>query len=126
MGYYRYPEGSKSHQVDEAVHELIAACRADKGVVPRALSDKEIVRRVLLAIVNEAALLLAEGVAERATDVDVVLVNGYGFPRWEGGPVFWARDRGSAALQEDMGWLADLSGPGFVAGDLRYLLPTEN
>jgi 3-hydroxyacyl-CoA dehydrogenase len=125
-GYYRYPEGSKGPQVDEAVHALIAQARADKGVVPRDLGDDEIVRRVLLAIVNEAALLLAEGVAERATDVDVVLVNGYGFPRWEGGPVFWARERGAAALQDDMLWLAGLCGPGFVAGDLRHLLTTEN
>jgi len=125
-GYYRYPEGSQGPQVDEAVHELVAQCRAEKGVVPRHLSDEEIVRRVLLTIVNEAALLVAEGVAERATDVDVVLVNGYGFPRWEGGPVFWARERGAAALKEDMGWLAQLCGPGFVAGDMRYLLATEN
>lgn len=124
-GYYRYPEGSQGPQVDEAVHQLIASCRAEKGVAPRHLGDDEIVRRVLLAIVNEAALLLAEGVAERATDVDVVLVNGYGFPRWEGGPVFWARERGAAALQDDMGWLAGLCGPGFVAGDMRHLLTTE-
>ncbi|MBT9549976.1 MAG: enoyl-CoA hydratase/isomerase family protein [Hydrogenophaga sp.] len=125
-GYYRYPEGSKGPQVDEAVHRLIEQCRTDKGVLARDLSDDEIVRRALLAIVNEAAQLLAEGVAERATDVDVVLVNGYGFPRWEGGPVFWARERGAAALQDDMLWLAGLSGPGFVAGDMRHLLTTEN
>ena len=53
----------------------------------------EIQRRALLAMVNEAALLLAEGVASRASDIDVVLVQGYGFPRWEGGPVFWARQQ---------------------------------
>ena len=85
-------------QVDEAVHALIAQCRADKGITPRPFADEEIVRRALLALVNEAALLLAEGVAERATDVDVVLANGYGFPRWEGGPVFRARERGEPAL----------------------------
>ncbi len=124
-GYYSYPEGSKGPQVDKAVHDLIAQCRADKGLTPRTISDEEIVRRVLLAIVNEAALLMGEGVAERATDVDVVLVNGFGFPRWEGGPVFWARDRGAAALQGDMAWLAELCGPGFVAGDLRHLIEHE-
>jgi 3-hydroxyacyl-CoA dehydrogenase len=128
-GYYRYTEGAKGPQVDEAVHRVIEQCRAEALTVPRHLGDEEIVRRALLAIVNEAALLLAEGVAERASDVDVVLVNGYGFPRWEGGPVFWARERGAKELQQDLAWLARLSGPGFVAArpdDLHHLLATEN
>jgi 3-hydroxyacyl-CoA dehydrogenase len=120
-GYYRYGEGGKAH-VDEAVHEVIARARADKGIVTRTLGDDEIVRRAMLALVNEAALLLAEGVAEHATDVDVALVNGYGFPRWEGGPVFWARERGEAALGTDLDWLARCSGPGFVRGDVRHVL----
>ena len=88
-------------------------------------ADAEIQRRALLALVNEAALLLAEGVAERATDVDVVLVNGYGFPRWEGGPVFWARERGAGALQADLDELAAVSGAGFVRGEVRHLLEEE-
>ena len=121
-GYYAYPAGSTAPQVDDAVHALIAQCRAEKGVEPRDITDGEIVRRALLALVNEAAQLLAEGVAERATDLDVVLANGYGFPRWEGGPVFWARERGEQALQADLDELAVQSGPGFVrAASLRPL-----
>ncbi len=58
-------------------------------------------------------------------DGDVVLVNGYGFPPWEGGPVLWARRRGEQRLQADLDWLADLSGPGFVRGDLRHVLTEE-
>jgi 3-hydroxyacyl-CoA dehydrogenase len=80
----------------------------------------------MLAMVNEAALLIGEGVAERATDVDVVLVAGYGFPRWEGGPVFWARERGYDALQQDLDWLAERSGPGFLRGDVRHLLERQS
>lgn len=121
-GYYRYAEGASRPQVDPLVTELIAQARSDKGIAPRVLGAEEIQRRVMLTLVNEAALLLAEGVAERATDVDVVLVNGYGFPRWEGGPVFWARERGAAALQADLDELAALSGPGFVRGDPQHLL----
>ena len=124
-GYYRYPEGASRPQVDPAVAELIAKARSDKGITPRELGAEEIQRRVMLALVNEAALLLAEGVAERATDVDVVLVNGYGFPRWEGGPVFWARERGAAALQADLDMLAEVSGPGFIRGDVQYLLEVK-
>jgi 3-hydroxyacyl-CoA dehydrogenase len=121
-GYYRYDPAAKGRQVDPAVPALIVESRARKGLVARLLDDEEIRRRALLAIVNEAALLLAEGVAERATDVDVVLVNGYGFPKWEGGPVFWARERGAEALQVDLEWLAERSGSGFKQGDVRYLL----
>lgn len=101
---------------------MIAQARADKGIVARHLAEEEICRRAILSLVNEAALLLAEGVAERATDVDVALVNGHGFPRWEGGPVFWARERGEAALSGDLDWLARCSGPGFVRGDVRQVL----
>jgi 3-hydroxyacyl-CoA dehydrogenase len=122
-GYYAYPAGAGSPQADDAVHALIERCRTEKGIVARKLSNDEIVRRAVLAMANEAALLLGEGVAERATDVDVVLVNGYGYPRWEGGPVFWARHRGEAALRADLDELAAFSGPGFVrATELGRLL----
>jgi len=121
-GYYAYPPAAKGPQVDPAVQVLIERCRADKGITARPFDDAEIVRRAMLAIVNEAALLLAEGVAERATDVDVALVNGYGFPRWEGGPVFWAREQGEAALSAGVDELARCSGPGFVRGALRHVL----
>ncbi len=121
-GYYRYEEGNRRPQVDDAVHALVEACRKDKGIMPRALEAQEIVRRALLAMINEAARLLDEGVAMRATDIDVALVNGYGFPRWEGGVVFWARERGATTLEADLDELARLSGPGFIRGDLRSLL----
>ncbi len=118
-GYYRYEDasGKSKGQVDARVHELIRSASADKGIVRRTLGTDEIQRRALLAMVNEAALVLAEGVAQTAGDVDVVLLNGYGFPRAQGGPVTWARHRGLSALQADLAWLAQVSGPGFVPGD---------
>lgn len=121
-GYYRYPQGG-TPEVDPAVHTVIEQVRAEKGIVPRAVADEEIVRRALLALANEAALLLAEGVAAHATDVDLALVNGYGFPRWEGGVVFWAQARGEAALRDDFQWLAAVSGPGMRQGDPTFLMP---
>ena len=123
-GYYLYSDGSGKArgQVDTGVHDLIASASAEKRIERRSLSADEIQRRALLAMVNEAALVVAEGVAQEAGDVDVVLLNGYGFPRSEGGPVTWARKRGARALQADLEWLAQRSGPGFVPGDPRHLL----
>lgn len=123
-GYYLYKDetGKSRGQVDAGVHDLITSASADKGIMRRPLGVDEIQRRALLAMVNEAALVLAKGVAQRASDVDVVLLNGYGFPRAEGGPVTWARHRGAEALQADLVWLAQVSGPGFVPGDPRHVL----
>lgn len=122
-GYYRYDGATREarRQPDPAVRELIESASRAKGIARRVFTDEEIRRRAMLAMVNEAALLLAEGVAQRATDVDVVLVHGYGFPPWEGGPVFWARERGEAELDRDLDWLAGVSGPGFVRGAIHYL-----
>ncbi|HUG25434.1 3-hydroxyacyl-CoA dehydrogenase [Piscinibacter sp.] len=123
-GYYLYDAGGgKSvRQPDPQVQRIIESASVAKDIARRSFSDDEIQRRALLAMVNEAALLLGEGVAQRASDVDVVLVNGYGFPRWEGGPVFWARDRGQEALQSDLDGLAEVGGSGFIRGDLRHVL----
>jgi len=115
-GYYRYERPGAPRQHDPEVERLIAAVRAAQGIAPRVLDAGEITRRALLAMVNEAALLLREGVAQRASDIDVVLVNGYGFPKWEGGAVFWARERGAGTLAQDLQWLAEVSGAGFVSG----------
>jgi 3-hydroxyacyl-CoA dehydrogenase len=121
-GYYYYEASDPARQVDPAVQALIERIRSAQGIVARALGDEEIARRALLSMVNEAALLLQERVAQRADDIDVVLVNGYGFPKWEGGPVFWARERGRPALEQDLDWLAGLSGPGFVRASSLELL----
>lgn len=121
-GYYSYPDGKRSAATDEAVRGIIEQASVQRGIERRSLSDAEIQRRALLAMVNEAARLLAEGVASRATDIDVVMAQGYGFPRWEGGPVFWARQQGMAALQAAMDELAHVSGGEFVRGDLAVLM----
>jgi 3-hydroxyacyl-CoA dehydrogenase len=121
-GYYSYPDGKRTAATDDAVRGIIEQASIQRGTERRALSDAEIQRRALLTMVNEAARLLAEGVASRATDIDVVMAQGYGFPRWEGGPVFWARQQGMAALQAAMDELAHVSGGGFVRGDLAVLM----
>jgi 3-hydroxyacyl-CoA dehydrogenase len=61
-----------------------------KGITRRAFTDQEIVERCLFPLVNEGAKILEEGIAQRSSDIDVVWLYGYGFPRWRGGPMFWA------------------------------------
>ncbi|MBF5095620.1 3-hydroxyacyl-CoA dehydrogenase [Azospirillum sp. INR13] len=112
-GYYRYPPGAKRGEPDPEVTALIEAASAAKGITRAAVSDEEIVTRVLLTMVNEAACLLSEGVATRPSDIDLVLVNGYGFPAWEGGPLFWAGRQDPAWLRAELARLGGLGGSGF-------------
>jgi 3-hydroxyacyl-CoA dehydrogenase len=121
-GYYTYSDGKQSRTTDATVREIIEQASRERGIARRALSASEITRRALLAMVNEAALLFAEGVASRASDIDVVLVQGYGFPRWEGGPVFWARQQDRAQLEQDLRNMAEQSGFGYKLADLTPLL----
>ncbi len=80
MGWYRYESGRRDAIPDPAVDALIADYRAEIGVAPRSIDDAEIVGRCILALVNEGARILEEGIALRASDIDVVYVAGYGFP----------------------------------------------
>jgi 3-hydroxyacyl-CoA dehydrogenase len=93
-GWYRYTPGVRDPQADPVVDELIAAYRAAQGATPRKVSDEEIVQRCVYALVNEGARILEEGIAVRASDIDLVYLNGYGFPRHRGGPMCHANEVG--------------------------------
>jgi len=69
---------------------MLAKHRAEKGITPRQISDEEIVGRLILALANEGAYILEEGIASRASDIDMVYLTGYGFPVYRGGPMFYA------------------------------------
>nr|MCU0911941.1 3-hydroxyacyl-CoA dehydrogenase [Paracoccaceae bacterium] len=101
-GYYRYPEGSREGVSDPEVAAVVEAERAAKGIVPRRIGADEIRRRCLAAMANEGARLVEEGVALRPSDVDVVMMNGYGFPRVLGGPMQWADETGLLLLRDDL------------------------
>jgi 3-hydroxyacyl-CoA dehydrogenase len=87
-GWYRYEPGNRKPLTDPEVEQLIAAHRQSLGLKPRAISDEEIVDRCLFALANEGAKIVEEGIALRASDVDLVYLNGYGFPSYRGGPMF--------------------------------------
>ncbi|MCB2111193.1 MAG: enoyl-CoA hydratase/isomerase family protein [Defluviimonas sp.] len=101
-GYYRYGEGTRGGVEDPDVLRLIEAERARKGIVPRPVGDGEIRRRALAAMANEGARIVAEGTAERPSDVDVVMMLGFGFPRWRGGPMQAADTEGLLGLRDDL------------------------
>ena len=90
LGWYRYQSGSRDALPDPAVNALIADYRQEHRFTPRRIADDEIVERCIFALVNEGAQLLDERIALRASDIDVVYLSGYGFPRYRGGPMFHA------------------------------------
>lgn len=89
-GWYRYEPGKHAPLLDPITDALIDEFRREQGVTPRRVSDTEIIERCILALINEGAKILEEGIAARASDIDVIYLNGYGFPRHRGGPMFYA------------------------------------
>ncbi|HEY8022977.1 MAG TPA: 3-hydroxyacyl-CoA dehydrogenase NAD-binding domain-containing protein [Burkholderiaceae bacterium] len=89
-GWYDYKAGDRKAYPSQVVNDMIIKHSADLGVERRKISDQEIVERLVYALVNEAAYILEEGIATRASDIDMVYLTGYGFPLFRGGPMFYA------------------------------------
>jgi len=109
-GYYNYSEGSRAPNPapeNEAVYEKISS---ENGFTRRDISDEEIVERCILALINEGADILSEGVAQRAADIDVVYINGYGFPIWRGGPMHHANAMGLDKVIEKLEKYREITG----------------
>ncbi len=101
-GYYLYLEQGQGGQPDPEVLALIDEERASRDIVARHFTDEEIVKRYMAALINEAAKVLDDGIAQRPSDIDTALVNGYGFPRWRGGPMKYADDVGLPTILADL------------------------
>jgi 3-hydroxyacyl-CoA dehydrogenase len=110
-GWYDHLPGQREPQPNEEVTQVIIAESQRLGLQRRVISDEEIIDRLTLALVNEGARILDEGIAQCASDIDVVYVTGYGFPRWRGGPMFHAQRRGLADVLAAMRRLQ--SGPAY-------------
>ena len=89
-GFYKYEAGNRKPVPDPDVDQILTAYRKEIGAKPRTISDEEIVERLIYALVNEGAHILEEGIALRASDIDMVYLTGYGFPPFRGGPMFYA------------------------------------
>jgi 3-hydroxyacyl-CoA dehydrogenase len=93
-GWYDYKPGKRDAIPSQVVVDMIEKVRAEKGITPRKISDDEIVQRLVYALVNEGAKIVEEGIALRASDIDMVYLTGYGFPAYRGGPMCYADTQG--------------------------------
>lgn len=115
-GFYRY-EGREKF-ADPEVLDIIAGVARDLGIRQRTFSDEEVRDRLFMPLVNEGAKELEDGTALRASDIDVVWCNGYNFPTWRGGPMFWGQQAGLSRVHDLALQLRDEIGPRWAPGDL--------
>jgi 3-hydroxyacyl-CoA dehydrogenase len=101
-GWYLYEKGNRTPIPDPEIAALIVATSKRLGIERRLISDEEILQRCLYPLINEGAKILEEGIAERSSDLDVVWLHGYGFPRYRGGPMYWADSLGLAHVHDTM------------------------
>jgi 3-hydroxyacyl-CoA dehydrogenase len=112
-GWYVYDSSSPGGRSDPHVAEMIVRHAAESGVARREISRDEILARALGAIINEAGLVLEDGIARGAGDIDLVMVNGYGFPASKGGPLFWAGRQQRGAIESLIDAVEAAQGFGF-------------
>ncbi|MEO0439178.1 MAG: 3-hydroxyacyl-CoA dehydrogenase family protein [Pseudomonadota bacterium] len=99
-GYYRYDPDTRARIDDPEVIDIVSTAAAELGIERRSIEDQEILDRLLLALANEGARVLGEGIAQRSSDIDVVYCYGYGFPRFRGGPMHVIENQGLATVVE--------------------------
>ena len=106
-GWYKYEKGSRTPIIDPLIESLISENAIEKNIVRRDFSDGEIRNRILFAMINEGANILDEGIALRSLDIDMVYVNGYGFPSYRGGPMFYADQIGAEVILQGINKFAE-------------------
>jgi 3-hydroxyacyl-CoA dehydrogenase len=114
-GYFKYEKGDRTPVPDPEVEKIIVDVATEQGITRRHVTDEEILQRLLYPMVNEGAKILEEGVAIRASDIDVIWVYGYGWPVYRGGPMFWADQLGLKNVRDKMLEFKKASGDDFWA-----------
>ncbi len=109
-GYYRYEAGSRAPIPDPEVDAIVVAASKQLGRARKKFEAAEIVERLVFPMINEGARILEEGIATRASDIDVIWVHGYGWPVWRGGPMFYADQLGLVKLRDQLATFAEETG----------------
>jgi 3-hydroxyacyl-CoA dehydrogenase len=125
-GFYRYEPGGRDAFPDPEVDAIIGRLAAERGIARRAIPEAEIVERCILSLILVGAVVLEEGIAARASDVDVVYTSGYGFPRYLGGPLFYADTLGLKHVAERIRYYHSLHGHYWRPAPLIEQLASDN
>ena len=120
-GWYRYEEGNRKPIVDPEVEAIILGYSAEQGITRRSFSAEDISSRLMAVLANEGASIIAEGIAENASAVDMVKIYGYGYPRWRGGPMNYAKEIGWEKTAEIMQTVASESPDSWALADFSEL-----
>ena len=124
-GFYNYSDGSRAPNPAPENEEIYVKVAEENGFTRRDISDEEIVDRCILGLVNEGAKILEEGVAQRSSDMDIVYINGYGFPIWRGGPMFYANSIGLDKVLEKINKFAEKDEDFWKPSDLLVALAND-
>ena len=124
-GFYNYSDGSRAPNPAPENEEIYVKVAEENGFARRDISDEEIVDRCILGLVNEGAKILEEGVAQRSSDMDIVYINGYGFPIWRGGPMFYANSIGLDKVLEKINKFAEKDKHFWKPADLLVALAND-
>ena len=124
-GFYNYSDGSRAPNPAPENEEIYVKVAEENGFTRRDISDEEIVDRCILGLVNEGAKILEEGVAQRSSDMDIVYINGYGFPIWRGGPMFYANSIGLDKVLEKINKFAEKDEDFWKPADLLVALAND-
>ena len=125
-GFYNYSDGSRAPNPAPENEEIYIKVAEENGFTRRDISDEEIVDRCILGLVNEGAKILEEGVAQRSSDMDIVYINGYGFPIWRGGPMFYANSIGLDKVLEKINKFAEKDQDFWKPADLLVALANND
>jgi 3-hydroxyacyl-CoA dehydrogenase len=124
-GWYRYEQGNRTPIPDPEIAALIAGVSKELGITRRTIGAEEILERCIYALINEGAKVLEEGIALRSSDIDIVWIYGYGFPRYRGGPMFYADTVGVKKVYEVVKRFYDQQGEWMRPAPLLEQLATE-